>query len=240
MHKLADYAKPHFEKLLVKQRREAVEAINKIKSDTQDQYNKELKDSRNKIALETAGAFLKALASQDNKDPKKVRGLKTGILVRNRDTGMLMHVLPNQYLLYKGDTKRYFLNSNLTEKTTANEIGSSFYGAYINRGSRLKKVETKASETNPHNKQFPIYRGTQEPNVDDFATGEIGGVFEGEPVLLSKFEKLPVVGITNDMIMKMEAKQHVSTLPALTFSDAEMMVPDVTEGDINDTFKLQG
>jgi len=42
------------------------------------------------------------------------------------------------------------------------------------------------------------------------------------------------------MIMKMEAKQHVSTLPALTFFNTEMMVPDVTEGDINDALKLQG
>jgi len=42
------------------------------------------------------------------------------------------------------------------------------------------------------------------------------------------------------MVMKMEAKQHVSALPALTFFKAEMMVPDVTEGDINDTLKLQG
>jgi len=33
MHELANYAKPCFEKLLVKQRREAVNAINKIKSE---------------------------------------------------------------------------------------------------------------------------------------------------------------------------------------------------------------
>jgi len=32
MHELADYAKPHFEKLLIKQRREAMKAIDKIKS----------------------------------------------------------------------------------------------------------------------------------------------------------------------------------------------------------------
>jgi len=57
---------------------------------------------------------------------------------------------------------------------------------------------------------------------------------------LSKFEKLPVVGITDDMIMKMESKQHVPTLPALTFSDADMIVPNVTEQDINKAFKPQG
>jgi len=84
MHKLADYARPRFENLLVKQRREAINAINQIKSDIQDQYNKELKESRNKIVVETTGVFLKALASQDNTDPSKVRGLKNGILVRNR------------------------------------------------------------------------------------------------------------------------------------------------------------
>jgi len=58
--------------------------------------------------------------------------------------------------------------------------------------------------------------------------------------LLSKFEKLPVKGITNNMIMKMEAKQPVSTLPALTFSDANMIVSNVTEGDIEDAFRLHG
>jgi len=150
MHKLADYAKPHFEKLLIKQRSEAINAIKQIKSDIQGQYNKELKDSRNEIAVETTGAFLKALVSQDKRP-------KNGILVCNRDTGMPMHVLPNQYLLYRGDTKRYFPNNNLTEKSTANEIGGSFYGAYIHIAARLKNV--KASETNSHNKEFPIYRG---------------------------------------------------------------------------------
>jgi len=36
MHKLADYGRPRFEKLLVKQRREAINAINQIKSDIQN------------------------------------------------------------------------------------------------------------------------------------------------------------------------------------------------------------
>jgi len=240
MHKLADYARPHFEKLLVNQRRKAVEAINQIKSDIQDQYKKELKESRNKIAVETTGAFLKALASQDNTDPNKVRGLKNGILVSNRDTGVPMYVLPNQHLLYRGDTKRYFPKNDLMEKSTGNEIGGSLYVEYHHRAARLAKVETKASETNKHNKQFPIYRGTDKPNVDDFATGELEGVFEGEPVLLSKFEKLLVKGITDGVIMKMEAKQPMSALPALTFFDADMMVPDFTEGDIEDALKLRG
>jgi len=80
MHELADYAKPHFEKLLLNQRNQAVDAINQIKSDIQDQYNKELKESRNKIAVETTGAFLKALKFQHNDDPNKVRGLKMAYL----------------------------------------------------------------------------------------------------------------------------------------------------------------
>jgi len=58
---LADYARPCFEKLLMLRRKEAVEAINKITSDIQDQYNKALKYSR-KVA--TTGAFLNALNLQ--------------------------------------------------------------------------------------------------------------------------------------------------------------------------------
>jgi len=101
----------------------------------------------------------------------------------------------------------------------------------------LNKIKTKASENNTHNQQFPIYRGTDNPDVDDFATGELEGVFEGKPVLLSRFEKLLVKGIKNNMIMKMEAKHPLSALPALTFPNADMMLSDVTERDIEDTFK---
>jgi len=39
------------------------------------------------------------------------------------------------------------------------------------------------------------------------------------------------------MIKKMEAKNPVSALPALTFPNSDMMLSDVTEGDIEDTFK---
>jgi len=128
----------------------------KTKPDIQGQYNKELKDSRNKIAVEMSGAFLEALVPQDNKDPNKVRGLKSGILVRNRDTGIPLHVLPNQYLLYRGKTRCYFPNNNLTGNMTQKEIGNSFYGAYIHGANRLKKTETKTSDHNKHNQQFPI------------------------------------------------------------------------------------
>jgi len=54
---------------------------------------------------------------------------------------------------------------------------------------------------------------------------------------LSRFEHLLVEGIIEDMIMKMEANNPMSALPAFTFFDAEMMLSNVTPGDIDDTFK---
>jgi len=88
-----------------------------------------------------------------------------------------------EYLLYRGDTKHYFPKNDLMEKSTGNEIGGSLYVAYLHRAARLAKTETKASETNKHNNHFPINRGTDNPDVDDFATGELKGAFEGESVL---------------------------------------------------------
>jgi len=38
MHKMADYARPQIEKLVLNQRNQAVNAINKATSDIQDQY----------------------------------------------------------------------------------------------------------------------------------------------------------------------------------------------------------
>jgi len=38
---------------------------------------------------------------------------------------------------------------------------------------------------------------------------------------------------------KMESKQPMSTLPALTF-DTDLMVSDVTKGDIENAFRLPG
>jgi len=49
MQELADYAKPCFEKLLMQQRKQAVDTINMATSDIQDQYKKALKDSRKEI-----------------------------------------------------------------------------------------------------------------------------------------------------------------------------------------------
>jgi len=234
MHKLADYAKPRFEKLLLKQRKQAVDAINHIKSDIQEKYNKELKESRNKIALQTTGAFLKALKFRHDKDNNKVRGLKNGILIRNRDTGQPMHVLPNQYLLYRGETDCYFPENMETEKKTQNILGNSFIGAIGNREAVLRGEYDPNLDYNPNPHLFPTYMG----KLGNLPTGELEDVFEGKPVLFSRFEGLPTKGIIEDMIMKMEANQPVPTLPSLTFLDADLMVSDVTEGDIEDAFRL--
>jgi len=146
MHKLADYAKPHFEKLIKQRMKEAINAIDKIKSDIQDQYNKELKDSRNKIAVKTTKPFLNALVLQDSMDYNKVRGLKTGILVHNMETGMPMHVLPNQYLFYRGETTCYFPKNKYREEMTKKEIGNSFYGAFAHKNDRLRPKPQKTTQ----------------------------------------------------------------------------------------------
>jgi len=98
----------------------------------------------------------------------------------------------------------------------------------------LNGKNTYPSKYNEHYFQFCTYKALED-NV--LPTSKLEGVFEGKPVLLSRFEELPTFSIFEDMIMEMEAKQPMSTLPALTFSDAEMMVSSVTEADIEDTFK---
>jgi len=90
---------------------------------------------------------------------------------------------------------------------------------------------------NPNPLLFPTYKGNR---LGQPPTGELEDVFEGRPILLSRFEELPIKGIIEDMIMKMEANQPLSTLPAFTFFDADRMVSDVTEGDIEDALKLWG
>jgi len=70
-------------------------------------------------------------------------GLKNGILVRDKDTGEPLHVLPNQYLLYRGDTKHHFPNNNLSEGSATAEIGKSFTRAYRHKNARLKKAKQK-------------------------------------------------------------------------------------------------
>jgi len=201
MHELADYAKPCFEKLIVKQRKKAMKAIRKIKSDIQDQYNKELKDSRKEIAVDTNKAFLKTLKFRRNDDPNKVRGLENGILVCDRDTSMPMHILPKQNLLYKGDTKGYFPNNNLSEKTAANEVGNSFAGSFEYRDVILNGEQTYPSKHNKHYFQFHTYKAFEDNGLP---TRELKGVFEGKPVLLSRFEELPTFSILADMIKKQD------------------------------------
>jgi len=98
----------------------------------------------------------------------------------------------------------------------------------------LKKQYDPNLVYNPNPHLFPTYKAKK----GELPTGELEGVFEGKPVLLSRFEEIPTKGIIEDMIMKMEANQPVSTLPALTFFDADLMVSDVTEGDTEDAFRL--
>jgi hypothetical protein len=234
MHEMANYARPRIEKLLLNQRKQAVEAITKATSDIQDKYNEAIKESRKKIAVDTTGVFLQALKFRHDDDINKVRGLKNGILIRNRDTGQPMHVLPNQYLLYRGETDCYFPENMETEKKTQSILGSSFIGAIAHREALLKGEYDPDLAYNPNPQLFPTYMGKS----GKLPTGELEGVFEGKPVLLSRFEGLPTKGIIEDMIMKMEANQPVSTLPSLTFFDADLMVSDVTEGDIEDAFRL--
>jgi len=62
---------------------------------------------------------------------------------------------PNQYLLYRGDVKCYFPKNDLSEGSATAEIGKSFSGAYRHKNARLNRVNTKASDQNPNNKQFP-------------------------------------------------------------------------------------
>jgi len=125
----------------------------------------------------------------------------------------------NQYLLFRGDTKHYFPNKTYDEGRTQREITNSFTGALRHKTARLKKIKSKASYINPNNWQFPIYRGTDNPDVDDGTTGELEGVFEGKPVLLSRFESLLAKGILDNMINKMDISTPLSALPALTFPE---------------------
>jgi len=104
----------------------------------------------------------------------------------------------------------------------------------VHREALLKGEYDPNLVYNPNPHLFPTYMG----KTGKFPSGELEGVFQGKPVLLSRFEGLPTKGIIEDMITKMEANQPVFTLPSLTFFDADLMVSDVTEGDIEDAFRL--
>jgi len=96
-----------------------------------------------------------ALKYEPDSDPNNASGLRNGILVHDRDTGFPLHVLPNQHLFLKGDTKRYFPKNTYQEDKTERVIGSSFAGAYTHKNARLNKAKTKASHHNMHGVQFP-------------------------------------------------------------------------------------
>jgi len=121
MQELANIAKPCFEDILRKQRKQALDTINRATSDIQSQYDEALSKRSKQITVATAATFLNPLKFQDDADPKNVRGLKNGILVCNRDTGFPLHVLPNQNLLFKGNTTRYFPKNTYQEDKTESD-----------------------------------------------------------------------------------------------------------------------
>jgi len=102
---------------------------------------------------------------------------------------MPMHVLPSQNALFIGNTKCYFQGNTYNEGKSEREIGKSFDGACSHANNRL--IKTQALHHNPHGKQFPTYRGTENADVDDGSTGELEGVYSGMLALISRFEKLP-------------------------------------------------
>jgi len=222
MHKRVKYARPQIEKLLLNQRKQAVDAINKATSDIQNQYDKALNRRTKQITVATAATFLNTLSYDETKN----LGLKQGILVCNRDTGMPMHVLPAQNALFSNKkTKRYFPENTFDEGKSERSIGNAFDGAYTHATNRLNKTKTQALYNDPHNRQFPIYRGTDNADVNDGSTGELEGVYGKTPVLLSRFSKLPIRGILQDMLDKMNFSSTIAPLPTLTFSNPDKILP---------------
>jgi len=233
MHEMLAYARPRIEKLLLKQRREAVEAINKATSDIQGQYKEAINRRTRQITAVTASSFLKALAYDNTKN----LGLKQGILVLHRDTGISMHVLPTQSALFSNNkTKSYFPQNTYDEGKSERTIGRAFDRAFNHAKNRTDKKNTQALYSNPHNTQFPIYRGTDDPDVDDGSSGELEGVYSRMLVLLSRFTQVPMKGILQDMLDKMEISPPQVTLPALTFPNTDTMLTDITEADIDTVF----
>jgi len=139
MHEMANYARPRIEKLLLNQRKQAVKAITKATSDIQDQYKEAINKRTRQITAVTGATFLKALAYDDTKN----LGLKQGVLVRNRDTGIPMHVLPAQNALFSNNkTKKYFPQNTYDEGKSERTIGNAFDAAYIHAQNRLNKQQT--------------------------------------------------------------------------------------------------
>jgi len=117
MQELANISKPCFEDILRKLKKQALDAINRATSDIQSQYDEALTKRSKQITAATTVAFLNALKFQDDADPNNVRGLS----VCNRDTGFPLHVLPNQNLLFKGDTTHYFPKNTYQEDKTESD-----------------------------------------------------------------------------------------------------------------------
>jgi len=186
-------AKPQIQKLLLNQREQAVNAINKVTSNIQDQYDKALNRRTKQITVATAGTFLNALAYDNTHN----LGLQQGILVCNRDTGMPMHVLPAQNPLFTNKkTKHYFPENTYDEGKPEREIGKSFEGPFTHAKNRLDKIKTQALHHKPHNKQFPTYTGTENADVNDGSAGELKGIYSKT---LSRFTQLLIRGILQDI-----------------------------------------
>ena len=230
MYEMANYARPRIEQLLLTRRQQAVDAINTATSDIQNQYKEALNKRTRQITAATAATFLKALAYDDTNN----LGLKKGVLVRNRDTGIPMHVLPTQKALFSNNkTDKYFPQNTYDEGKSVRTIGNAFEAAYNHANNRLNKIQTQASYTNPHNREFPIYRGSDDPDTNDGSTGELEGVYKGMPVLLSRFTKVPIRGILQDMADKLDITPSQVPPPTLTFRDPDTMLTDITEADID-------
>jgi len=147
-----------------------------------------------------------------------------------------MHVLPTQSALFSNNkTKSYFPQNTYDEGKSERTIGNAFDAAFNHAKNRLDKKQTQASYINQHNTQFPIYRGTDDPDADDGSTGELEGVFGGTLVLLSRFTQVPITGILQDMVNKLDRSPPQVALPTLTFPNPDTMLTDITEADI-DTF----
>jgi len=129
-----------------------------------------------------------------------------------------MHVLPIQSALFSNNkTKSYFPQNTYDEGKSERTIGNAFDAAFNHAKNRTDKKKTQALYTNPHNTQFPIYGGIDDPDVDDGSTGELEGVYGRMPVLLSRFTQVPMKGILSDMINKLDGNPPKAAVPAITF-----------------------
>jgi len=53
------------------------------------------------------------------------------------------------------------------------------------------------------------------------------------PVLLFRFAQLPITGILQEILNKMDITSSIVTPPTLTFPDPNMMFSDITKADID-------